>query len=171
MVALTTRRSGAILAGALTNIKGHSMAFTDSTLRNCQLLVATAFALGALSTVALAYTAEQQQMCTGDAMRLCSSEIPDSIASPPAWSRTRAAQRRLQGRLSIRAAAAAIACELRARGKTRQAAQPDPAQARLGVFLIKSQRHVPVSRTWRLLVSAARDNKHRRSFRVQPGRG
>ncbi|MGY2904352.1 hypothetical protein ACVWVY_003373 [Bradyrhizobium sp. URHC0002] len=53
------------------------MAFTDSTMRNCQLLVTTTFALAALSTAALAYTAEQQQMCTGDAMRLCSSEIPD----------------------------------------------------------------------------------------------
>jgi hypothetical protein len=53
------------------------MAFTDSTMRNCQLLVATTFALAVLSTAAQAHTAEQQQMCTGDAMRLCSSEIPD----------------------------------------------------------------------------------------------
>ena len=53
------------------------MAFTDSTLRNCQLLVATAFAFGMLTTVAQAYTPEQEQMCTGDAFRLCSSEIPD----------------------------------------------------------------------------------------------
>jgi hypothetical protein len=53
------------------------MAFTDSTMRNCQLLVATTFALAALGTAAQAYTPEQQQMCTGDAMRLCSSEIPD----------------------------------------------------------------------------------------------
>jgi hypothetical protein len=77
VIAPTTRRSGAMLAGALTDIKGQSMAFTDSTLRNCQLLVATAFAFGMLTTVSEAYTAEQQQMCTGDAMRLCSSEIPD----------------------------------------------------------------------------------------------
>ena len=53
------------------------MAFTDSTLRNCQLMVATTFALGMLTTVSQAYTPEQEQMCTGDAMRLCSSEIPD----------------------------------------------------------------------------------------------
>ena len=53
------------------------MAFTDSIMRNCQLLVTITFALAALSTAALAYTAEQQQMCTGDAMRLCASEIPD----------------------------------------------------------------------------------------------
>ena len=73
----TTRRSGATIAGALTDLKGHSMAFTDSTLRNCQLLVATAFAFGMLTTVAQAYTPEQEQMCTGDAMRFCASEIPD----------------------------------------------------------------------------------------------
>jgi hypothetical protein len=30
-----------------------------------------------LSTAAQAYTPEQEQMCTPDAMRLCSSEIPD----------------------------------------------------------------------------------------------
>lgn len=32
---------------------------------------------GLLSTPSLAYTADQQQLCTGDAFRLCSSEIPD----------------------------------------------------------------------------------------------
>jgi hypothetical protein len=30
-----------------------------------------------LTTASHAYTPEQQQMCTGDAMRLCGSEIPD----------------------------------------------------------------------------------------------
>ena len=30
-----------------------------------------------LTTVSLAYTAEQEQMCASDAMRLCRSEIPD----------------------------------------------------------------------------------------------
>jgi hypothetical protein len=53
------------------------MAFTRSTRRNCKLLVATALTFGMLTTVSQAYTAEQEQMCTGDAMRLCSSEIPD----------------------------------------------------------------------------------------------
>ena len=53
------------------------MAFTASTMRACKMLTATAFALAALSTAAQAYTPEQEQMCTGDAMRLCSSEIPD----------------------------------------------------------------------------------------------
>ena len=53
------------------------MAFTASTMRACKMLIATAFALGALGTAAQAYSQEQEQMCTGDAMRLCSSEIPD----------------------------------------------------------------------------------------------
>lgn len=53
------------------------MAFTASTMRTCKMLIATTFALGLLGTAAQAYTPEQQQMCTGDAMRLCSSEIPD----------------------------------------------------------------------------------------------
>lgn len=53
------------------------MAFTASALRNGRLLVATTLALGMLTTVSHAYTQEQEQMCTGDAMRLCSSEIPD----------------------------------------------------------------------------------------------
>ena len=52
------------------------MAFTASAVRTCKL-TATIFALAALSTAANAYTPEQEQMCTGDAMRLCSSEIPD----------------------------------------------------------------------------------------------
>jgi hypothetical protein len=53
------------------------MAFTGSTMRNCKMLIATTLALGLLTTAANAYTQEQEQMCTGDAMRLCSSEIPD----------------------------------------------------------------------------------------------
>jgi hypothetical protein len=53
------------------------MAFTGSTMRNCKMLIATIFALGLLTTTVSAYTQEQEQMCTGDAMRLCSSEIPD----------------------------------------------------------------------------------------------
>jgi len=46
-------------------------------MRNCQLLIATTVALAALGTAAQAHTAEQQQMCTGDAFKLCSSEIPN----------------------------------------------------------------------------------------------
>ncbi|WP_249158532.1 hypothetical protein [Bradyrhizobium jicamae] len=53
------------------------MAFTASALRHGKLLVATAFAFGLLTTVSHAYTQEQQQMCTGDAMRLCGDAIPD----------------------------------------------------------------------------------------------
>ena len=53
------------------------MTFTASTTRACKMLFATGFALAALGTGANAYTAEQQQLCTGDAMRLCSSDIPD----------------------------------------------------------------------------------------------
>ena len=53
------------------------MTFTALTMRACKMMIATSFALAALGTGANAYTAEQQQMCTGDAMRLCASEIPD----------------------------------------------------------------------------------------------
>jgi hypothetical protein len=47
------------------------------TLRRARLTIligATAF--GTVSAVH-AYTAEQQQLCSDDAMRLCSSEVPD----------------------------------------------------------------------------------------------
>jgi len=48
------------------------------TLRQAGLVLAFALSLSTLSTTAsFAYTAEAQQMCTGDAFRLCSSEIPD----------------------------------------------------------------------------------------------
>ena len=42
-----------------------------------KLTIATALALGALTGTSYAYTAEQEQLCTPDAMRLCSAEIPD----------------------------------------------------------------------------------------------
>jgi hypothetical protein len=48
------------------------MAFTGS-----KLLVATAFMLGMLTTASQAHSPEQEQLCTGDAFRLCSSEIPN----------------------------------------------------------------------------------------------
>ena len=41
------------------------------------LIFATATSFSMLSTAADAYTPEQEQMCTGDAFRLCSSDIPD----------------------------------------------------------------------------------------------
>jgi hypothetical protein len=53
------------------------MALTSSTFSRCKLAITTAFMLGMLTTVSQAYTLEQQEMCTGDAMRLCASEIPN----------------------------------------------------------------------------------------------
>jgi hypothetical protein len=48
------------------------------TARKAGLVVALAASLAALSsTTSFAFSAEAQQMCTGDAFRLCSSEIPD----------------------------------------------------------------------------------------------
>ena len=41
-----------------------------------KLFVATALTLATM-TAASAYTAEQEAMCTSDAFRVCSSEIPD----------------------------------------------------------------------------------------------
>jgi hypothetical protein len=53
------------------------MAFASSNMRRCTLAIATALMFGMLTTASQAYTLEQQQMCSGDAMRLCSSEIPN----------------------------------------------------------------------------------------------
>jgi hypothetical protein len=48
------------------------------TIRRAGLAAAFAVALSALSSGAsFVFSAEAQQMCTGDAFRLCSSEIPD----------------------------------------------------------------------------------------------
>jgi hypothetical protein len=41
------------------------------------LMLATALPVSMGVTAAQAYTPEQQQACSGDAFRLCSSEIPD----------------------------------------------------------------------------------------------
>ena len=50
----------------------------NRTLRQAGLALAVAASLSSLaSTSSFAYTAEAQQMCTGDAFRLCSSEIPN----------------------------------------------------------------------------------------------
>ena len=40
-------------------------------------VLVTAAMLAGMMSAAHAYTAEQEQLCTGDAMRLCSSEIPN----------------------------------------------------------------------------------------------
>ena len=53
------------------------MALTSSNISRCKLAIATAFMLGMLTTVSQAYTLQQEEMCSGDAMRLCSSEIPN----------------------------------------------------------------------------------------------
>jgi hypothetical protein len=53
------------------------MTFSGSIFRGGKLLVASAMTLGLLMTASLAYTPEQQQLCTGDAMRLCGQDIPD----------------------------------------------------------------------------------------------
>jgi hypothetical protein len=47
------------------------------TIRQAALTLAFVLSLPALSTQSFAFSAEAQQMCTGDAMRLCSSEIPN----------------------------------------------------------------------------------------------
>jgi hypothetical protein len=48
------------------------------TLRQAGLVLAFAISLSALSsTSSLAFSAEAQAMCTSDAFRLCSSEIPN----------------------------------------------------------------------------------------------
>jgi hypothetical protein len=46
-------------------------------IRHTGLTLALAASFCALSTSSFAFSAEAQQMCTGDAMRLCSSEIPN----------------------------------------------------------------------------------------------
>jgi hypothetical protein len=53
-------------------------AFTTRTIRQAGLVLAFAVSVSAVSsTSSFAFSAEAQQMCTGDAFRLCSSEIPN----------------------------------------------------------------------------------------------
>ncbi len=53
-------------------------AFVSNTLRRAGLVVAFAVSFWALSSGAsFAFSAEAQQMCTSDAFRLCSSDIPN----------------------------------------------------------------------------------------------
>ena len=48
------------------------------TIRQAGLIVAFAVSISAISsTASFAFSAEAQSMCTGDAFRLCSSEIPN----------------------------------------------------------------------------------------------
>jgi hypothetical protein len=53
------------------------MIFKRSNIGSCKLIVATALMLGMMTGISHAYTLEQQELCAGDAMRLCSSDIPD----------------------------------------------------------------------------------------------
>ena len=48
-----------------------------TTICRTSLILAVAVSFSALSTPSFAFSSEAQQMCTGDAMRLCSSEIPN----------------------------------------------------------------------------------------------
>ena len=51
---------------------------TCSTLRRFGLTIAlAAVSLTAAATASQAFTADQQRLCTGDAFRLCGSEIPN----------------------------------------------------------------------------------------------
>ena len=53
-------------------------ALFSSTVRKVSLALAFAASFSAVSsTASFAFSAEAQQMCTGDAFRLCSSEIPN----------------------------------------------------------------------------------------------
>jgi hypothetical protein len=47
------------------------------TIRNAGRTIAFTVSLFALPTASFAFSSEAQQMCTGDAFRLCSSEIPN----------------------------------------------------------------------------------------------
>ena len=53
-------------------------AYFTRTIRQAGFALAFAVSFSALSaTSSFAFSAEAQQMCTGDAFRLCGSEIPD----------------------------------------------------------------------------------------------
>jgi hypothetical protein len=47
------------------------------TIRQAALVLGFAASFSALSTSSYAFSSEARQMCTGDAFRLCSSEIPN----------------------------------------------------------------------------------------------
>ena len=65
--------------------------FISRTIRQAAFVVAFAVSLSALSsTSSFAYTVEQRQMCTGDAFRLCSSEIPNIPAITACMKKNRA---------------------------------------------------------------------------------
>ena len=54
------------------------MTASIATLRRAALMLTAAAAFSSLAAnQVLAFSAEAQQMCTGDAFRLCASDIPD----------------------------------------------------------------------------------------------
>jgi hypothetical protein len=65
--------------------------FTQSKPTNFKLAAATALALVMLSPVGYAHSPEEEQACTPDAMRLCSSEIPDEVRITACMERQKAA--------------------------------------------------------------------------------
>src|ERR1700761_6746950 len=54
----------------------YQMKLTSLKFSRCGWIVATALVL-AMPAASRAYTIEQEEMCSGDAMRLCFSEIPN----------------------------------------------------------------------------------------------
>jgi hypothetical protein len=56
-----------------------SASFT-SKVRQATLVLAVAMISSLYASQSFAYTAEQQQMCTGDAFKFCSSAIPNISA-------------------------------------------------------------------------------------------
>jgi hypothetical protein len=61
------------------------------TIRRAGLVLAFAVSCSALSSsTSFAFSAEAQQMCSGDAFRLCSSEIPNVAAITACMMRQRA---------------------------------------------------------------------------------
>ena len=66
-------------------------AYLARTIRQAGLVLAFAVSLCALSpTSGFAFSSEAQQMCTGDAFRLCSSEIPNIPAITACMKKNRA---------------------------------------------------------------------------------
>ena len=57
--------------------KSFSSKSLTAKIRDTSLALGFAAVVAIVSTPSFAYTAEAQQMCTGDAFRLCSSEIPN----------------------------------------------------------------------------------------------
>jgi hypothetical protein len=74
-----------------------------STNSQAGVWLATMLAASILPTLGHAYSAEEQQACSGDAFRLCSAEIPDVDRVTVCRSGTRPSSRRAAGCSSGRA--------------------------------------------------------------------